>query len=248
MPVVNGTWSRENLTLAIQAHITTVVQHFKGACTSWDVVNEALNDGNGTFRQSIFFRVLGTDYIPIAFKAAAAADPDAKLYYNDFSIEFNNSKTEGALRIVKLIQDAGARIDGVGFQSHMIVGQTPTALTLAATLNRFVALGVEVALTELDIRFARLPANESMIEQQAIDYAEMVNGCLMVPKCVGVVVWQFTDKFSWIPSTFPGAGDACPFNANMTRKPAYTSVSALLAAASTAAAVRTSELDPSRMR
>jgi endo-1,4-beta-xylanase len=239
-PVRNGTWSRANLTLAIQTHITSVMQHFKGACYSWDVVNEALNDGNGTFRQSVFFQVLGTDYIPIAFKAAAAADPDVKLYYNDFSLEFNNSKTEGALGIVKLIQDAGARIDGVGFQAHMIVGQTPAAMNLAGVLNRFVALGVEVALTELDIRFASLPANSTMIEQQAIDYSEMVNACLFVPKCVGVVVWEFTDKFSWIPSTFPGAGDACPFQANMTRKSAYTSVSALLTAASTAAAMQNS--------
>ena len=212
--------------------------HYRGQCYSWDVVNEALND-NGTFRNSVFFNVLGTDYIPLSFKAAAAADPDAKLYYNDFSLEFNSNKTVGALNIVRLVQGAGERIDGVGFQAHMIVGQTPSRQQLTRVLNRFTDLGLEVALTELDVRFTRLPANGSAVQQQSADYVSMVGACLDVEQCVGVVVWQFTDKYSWIPTTFPGNGDACLFDQNMVRKPAYTAVSNLLASASTGSAAQT---------
>jgi endo-1,4-beta-xylanase len=79
--VANGTWTPSTLTAVIQTHIANVVGHYKGQCYSWDVVNEALND-NGTFRSSVFFTTLGTDFIPISFKAAALADPAAKLYYN----------------------------------------------------------------------------------------------------------------------------------------------------------------------
>ena len=96
--VTTTTWTNETLTAAIQSHVTNVMEHFKGQCYSWDVVNEALND-NGTFRDSVFFKVLGTDFIPIAFKAAAAADPQAKLYYNDFNLETIKAKADGAVKV-----------------------------------------------------------------------------------------------------------------------------------------------------
>lgn len=233
--ILTTSWTRDTLTAAINTHIANVVGHYAGACYSWDVVNEALNDGNGTFRNSVFFTTLGTDYIPLSFRAAAAADPAAKLYYNDFSLEFNGAKTDAALDIVRLVQNSSARIDGVGFQAHMTVGGTPSRDSLMSVFNRFIALGVEVAITELDIRMT-LPSNASSVEQQAKDYVSVVGACVSLPKCVGVVVWQFTDKYSWVPSTFQGTGDACLYDQNFQRKPAWSSVSALLAAATPAPA------------
>ncbi|KAJ4402343.1 hypothetical protein N0V82_010789 [Gnomoniopsis sp. IMI 355080] len=232
--ITTTAWTRNSLTAAIQTHISNVVGHYKGSCYSWDVVNEALNDGNGTFRNSVFFTTLGTDFIPISFKAAEAADPDAKLYYNDFSLEFDSSKTAAALDIVRLVQNSSARIDGVGFQGHFTAGGTPSAQSLMGVFNKFTSLGVEVAVTELDIRLT-LPSNASTVEQQAKDYVSVTNACLGTPKCVGIVVWQFTDKYSWVPSTFAGTGEACLYDENMAKKPAWTSVAvALQAAAATA--------------
>ncbi|KAH8909186.1 hypothetical protein BR93DRAFT_936716 [Coniochaeta sp. PMI_546] len=238
-------WTRATLTAAIQAHISNVVGHFKGQCYSWDVVNEALNE-NGTLRNDVFFQVLGTDFIPISFAAAAAADPAAKLYYNDFNLETSKAKADGAVRIVQLLQAAKVRIDGLGFQAHLDVGRTPNQTALTATLNRFTALGLEVAYTELDIAHTKLPADATALQQQAKDYVTVVGSCLAVAKCVGIVVWEFTDKYSWIPSTFPGKGDACLYDANFTKKPAYTSVSNFLAAAaaSTVAATNVSSGGP----
>lgn len=226
-PVSTGTWTPETLTPVIEAHISNVVTHYKGACYSWDVVNEALAD-NGTLRDSVFSRTLGADFIPISFRAAAAADPAAKLYYNDFSLEFNSNKTDGAVKIVQDLKAANVKIDGIGFQSHFQVGKTPSQDTLNKVMTRFTDLGLEVALTELDVRHDKLPADDAAIQQQAKDYGTVVKTCVDNAKCVGVVVWEFTDKYSWIPSTFSGAGDACLFDKDMKPKPAYAAVAAAL--------------------
>ncbi|KAL0932202.1 glycosyl hydrolase family 10 [Colletotrichum truncatum] len=236
--VSQGTWTRETLTPVIEAHVSNVVGHYKGQCYSWDVVNEALAD-NGTLRDSVFSRTLGEDFIPISFKAAAAADPGAKLYYNDFSLEFNSKKTDGAVKIVSDLKAAGVKIDGVGFQGHFEVGKTPSQDTLSKVMSRFIDMGLEVALTELDIRHNKLPADDAAVQQQAKDYASVVKTCVDTKQCVGVVVWEFTDKYSWIPSTFQGQGDACLFDKDMQPKPAYASVMAALGAAGANATVKT---------
>jgi endo-1,4-beta-xylanase len=117
--------------------------HYKGQCYAWDVVNEAIND-DGTWRPSPFYNTFQTDYFAIAFNAAKRADPAAKLYYNDYNLEYNQAKTDRAVELVKIVQAAGAPIDGVGLQAHLIVGSTPSRSNLATVLRRFTALGVEV--------------------------------------------------------------------------------------------------------
>ncbi|TDZ61789.1 Endo-1,4-beta-xylanase 5 [Colletotrichum trifolii] len=236
--VSQGTFTPETLTPVIEAHISNTVSHFAGACYSWDVVNEALAD-DGTLRPSVFSKTLQQDFIPVSFRAAAAADPGAKLYYNDFSLEFNSKKTDGAVKIVSDLKAAGVRIDGVGFQGHFEVGKTPSAAALARVFSRFTDLGLEVALTELDVRHKSLPAGDAAVQQQARDYAGAVKACVDTAKCVGVVVWEFTDKYSWIPQTFKGQGDACLFDKDMKPKPAYDAVKAVLGGGAAANATAT---------
>ncbi|KAH7350522.1 glycoside hydrolase superfamily [Rhexocercosporidium sp. MPI-PUGE-AT-0058] len=217
--VTGGTWTAATLTAALQNHITNEVTHYKGQCFAWDVVNEALND-NGTFRNSVFFRVIGQDYIKIAFEAAAAADPDVKLYYNDFGTEFPGAKSNAAQAIVKSLKAVGAKIDGVGFQAHFVVGGTPSKATQIANMGAFTALGVEVAITELDIRM-KLPSTDALVAQQKKDYQTTSAACVALTGCIGITVWDFDDKYSWIPSTFPGTGDGTMFDGRVTRKEAY---------------------------
>ena len=176
----------------MKAHITTEVTHYKGQCYAWDVVNEALND-DGTFRTDVFYNTIGEAYIQIAFETAAAADSTVKLYYNDYNIETAGTKATAALNIVKTVKAAGAKIDGVGFQGHFIVGSSPSKASLMSNLKSFTALGVEVALTELDVRMP-LPSTSALLEQQSTDYANAVGACLAVTDCVGVTVWDFDDK------------------------------------------------------
>ncbi|KAH7306039.1 family 10 glycosyl hydrolase [Stachybotrys elegans] len=232
--VRNGGFSSSTLQSVITTHINNVMGHFRGQCYAWDVVNEAVDD-NGSWRSSVFYNTMGTSFLPFSFRAARAADPNTKLYYNDYNLEYNGAKTNRAVELVNIIQQAGAPIDGVGFQAHLIVGTTPTRSQLATVLRRFTALGVEVAYTELDIRHESLPPSSSALARQGGDYAAVVQSCLDVDACVGITIWGFTDRFSWIPGTFPGTGAALLYDDNYNRKPAWTSVSSVLAAAATGA-------------
>nr|AUS45865.1 glycoside hydrolase family 10 protein [Coniochaeta hoffmannii] len=220
--VTAATWDKANLTAMLRQHVHTEASHWRGQCYAWDVVNEGLNE-DGTYRSDVFYDVLGEDYIKIAFEEAARADPDAKLYYNDYNIESPGPKSEGAKRIVKLIQDAGLRIDGVGLQSHFVVGSTPTIDQQIANMRGFTDMGVDVAITELDIRL-QTPATAESLAQQSVDYRTSVGACMQVKRCVGVTVWDFYDPFSWVPGVFTGYGDATLWFANFTKHPAYNGV------------------------
>ena len=158
----------------------------------------------------MFYNTLGTNFVSIALQAARAADPAAKLYINDYNIEAQGAKATAMLNLVKSLQAANVPIDGVGFQCHFIVGQVPT--TFQANLQAFTALGIEVAITELDIRMT-LPTTTALLAQQQKDYQSVIAACQNVKGCVGVTVWDWTDKYSWVPNTFSGQGEACPWDA-----------------------------------
>ncbi|KAK0624418.1 glycoside hydrolase superfamily [Immersiella caudata] len=232
--VRSGSWNRQTLTAVMESHIANVMRHYLGQCYAWDVLNEAVDD-SGQWRDSVFLRVFGTDYFPLSFNLAKKYDTETKLYYNDYNLEYNGAKTTKTVELVQIIQRAGAPIDGVGFQAHLVVGSTPSRTNLATTLRRFTSMGVDVAYTELDIRHENtpLPAPASAQITQGNDYANVVGSCLDVDRCVGVTVWGYTDKYSWIPGTFPGTGDALLYNSNFQKKAAWTSVSSVLAAAAT---------------
>ncbi|CZR67048.1 related to endo-1,4-beta-xylanase [Phialocephala subalpina] len=217
------TWSKENLTEALIAHVTAEATHWKGKCYAWDVLNEALND-DGTYRNDTFLAVLGPEYIKIAFKAAAAADPDAKLYYNDCNIERVSNKSDSARKnIIKFLQDDNIRIDGIGLQSHFTVGRSPSLDDQISNMRLFADLGLEIAITELDVRVPD-PPNSTGLEMQSKVYEESVGACVQVDECVGVTVWDFYDPFSWVPDTFPGMGSATLYFANFTKHPAYQGI------------------------
>ncbi|KAL4892763.1 glycoside hydrolase superfamily [Aspergillus ambiguus] len=226
--VSSGSWTNATLIAAMKNHITNVVTHYKGRCYAWDVVNEALNE-DGTYRNSVFYQIIGEAYIPIAFAAAAAADPSAKLYYNDYNTEYAGAKATAAQNIVKLVKSYGAKIDGMGIQAHLIVGNVASSSNLASVLKSFTALGVEVSYTELDIRMT-LPSTSALLAQQATDYQNVAAACVATSGCVGITIWDWTDKYSWVPSTFSGQGAACPWDSNLAKKPAYNGILAGLGA------------------
>lgn len=200
---------------------------------------EPFND-DGTFRSDVFYDTLGESFIPIALRAARAADPFAKLYINDYNIESPGPKSTAHQQLVKSLKAQGVPIDGIGIQGHLIVGELPANIT--ENLEAFTKLGVEVAITELDIRMT-LPSTPALLEQQKKDYETVISACKAVEKCIGVTVWDFTDKYSWVPSTFAGQGDACPWDEvrqiphmyvsssflhctlqNLVRKPSYDGI------------------------
>ena len=225
---VNGVPAAE-LLATMRNHVTTVATHYRGQVAHWDVVNEPFNE-DGTRRQSVFQQRIGDSYIAEAFRAARAADPTAKLYLNDFNVEGVNAKSTAMFNLVQSLQQQGVPIDGVGLQGHIILGQTPS--TLQQNIQRFANLGLDVAITELDIRM-NLPRDAAKDAQQANEYRAVVNACLAVTRCVGITVWDYTDKYSWIPGVFPGQGAALPYDENLNRKPAYSAIHDALAGGTT---------------
>ena len=129
-------------------HITTIASRYDGKIFSWDVVNEALNE-DGTMRKSIFLEKLGDDFVVEAFRLAQKAAPHTELYYNDYNIE-QPKKRAGAIALIKKIQAAGVRIDGVGIQGHWRASNIPLA-DIEESIKEFSALGVKVMFTELDL-------------------------------------------------------------------------------------------------
>ncbi|KAL2074011.1 hypothetical protein VTL71DRAFT_7789 [Oculimacula yallundae] len=220
--VESKSWTKATLTAAMVNHITKVAKHWKGQCYAWDVVNEALNE-DGTYRNSTFLHHIGPEYIKIAFRAAAKADPGAKLYYNDYNLERVSDKTNAARKIIKSLQDDNIRIDGVGLQAHRVAGGTPSLKQQVENMRKFADLDVEIAVTELDVRID-LPTNKTNLAQQAVDYANTVEACLTVDACVGVTVWDFYDPFSWIPDVFPGQGAGTLWFPDFTKHPAYDAI------------------------
>ncbi|GAB1315052.1 Glycosyl hydrolase family 10 [Madurella fahalii] len=213
-------WTKEELAEVVERHVREVAGYYKGQCYAWDVVNEAL-DEDGSYRESVFYRVLGEEYIKLAFRVAAEADPEAKLYYNDYGIERPGSvKTEGAKRLVKMLKDAGIRIDGVGMQAHLHADNHPSAEDLVKTMEGYSELVDEVAFTELDVRI-KMPVNETKLEWQKECYQKVVTACVQVEKCVGITVWDFYDPFSWVPHVFAENGAALLWFEDFSKHPAY---------------------------
>jgi endo-1,4-beta-xylanase len=205
---------------AMEAHITTEVTHYKGEVYSWDVVNEPFND-DGTYRADPFYNAMGSGYIADALRTAHAADPNAKLYLNDYNIEGSGAKADAMYSLAQSLLSQGVPLNGIGFESHFILGQVPT--TMQANMQRFANLGLDVAVTELDDRI-QLPATTADLTQQATDFSTVVKDCLAISRCVGVSQWGVGDADSWIPGTFSGYGAATMYDDNYQPKPAYNAV------------------------
>ncbi len=147
---------RATLLKRMHDHILTVVGRYKGRIKGWDVVNEALNE-DGTLRQSQWMKIVGEDYLLKAFQFAHEADPDAELYYNDYSLE-NTPKRKSAIALIRKLQSQGIHIAAVGLQGHYKM-DWPTMGQVDSTIEAFAKLGVKVNITELDIDV--VPATQS---------------------------------------------------------------------------------------
>jgi endo-1,4-beta-xylanase len=162
---------------------------YRGRIYAWDVVNEVFEE-NGTFRNSVFYRLLGEQFIDLAFRTARAADPNAKLYINDYNLDGPGAKVDAMIALIGRLRSRGVPIDGVGSQAHLILGQVGG---VATQLQRLANTGLDVAITELDIRIPT-PITATKMDQQYSDYYTVTKACLNIPRCVGITVWGISDK------------------------------------------------------
>lgn len=201
----DGTFvNRKELLKRMRDHIKTVVGRYKGRIKGWDVVNEALNE-DGTLRQSLWYKIIGPDYIVEAFKAAHKADPQAELYYNDYSLE-NEPKRNGAVALIKKLQAAGCHVTGIGSQEHDNL-EWPTTQQVDTMISAFAALGIKVMVTELDIDV--LPqvgrAGSAEVGQTAASHPELNPYVDGLPDAVQQ---QLADRYAALFATFLKHKDA----------------------------------------
>jgi endo-1,4-beta-xylanase len=214
-----GHYDRKQLIAVLHEHIAKVVGHYRGRIAEWDVVNEAIAD-DGSLRHSIWRDVIGVQYIAMAFRFAHEADPGARLVYNDYGIEAPGRKADIVYLLVKALKDRGVPIDAVGFQTHVDTRPIPG---FAKNLARFAALGVDVELTEVDVRL-RDGHGEAALRDQAEAYRRIVRSCRAVPRCREIVFWGLDDANSWIPDAYPHFGDATLLDRDLHAKPAFGAV------------------------
>jgi endo-1,4-beta-xylanase len=197
--LTDGGFSREELMSILEDHIKTVAGHYRGRVEAWDVVNEAVAD-DGSLRHTIWLDTIGPEYIDLAFQWAREADPDARLFYNDYGGEGLGAKSDAIYALVSDLKERGVPIDGVGLQVHTSIAWPPLPQDVAANIARLGALGLDVRISEMDVRIQDgTGTTEQKLAAQAEVYRNMANVCVASPACSAFMMWGFTDKYSWIP-------------------------------------------------
>jgi endo-1,4-beta-xylanase len=233
-----GEVSRATLVARLERYITNVLTHFKGRVYAWDVVNEAFQfdeagaktDANG-MRLNDYRRIIGPEYIEIAFRAAAKADPDALLFYNDYETQ-HPKKVAAIVALVKDFKARGVKIDGVGHQSHGARGW-PKVADVEVAIDAYAAFGVTQHVTELDIALNQnladtlvTSATSELLNAQAERYRELMTLYMKKRQQVSaVLVWGIGDAFTWLTS-WPSKRFEAPllFDTQLKAKPAYTAM------------------------
>jgi endo-1,4-beta-xylanase len=229
---VSALTSASEVRSAMTNHITQVMSHFRGKVVAWDVVNEAWNDDGMSMRNSVFQQRLGNAFVDEAFQAARAADSTAKLYYNDFGTEGNSAKANAVYTMVQSMKTRGIPIDGVGMQMHTRKGNgAPTVAQFIANMQRLVALGLEVAITEMDVSLCGTETLDARLEEQRTRFHDIVEACIAEPGCKSVTVWGVTDQYSWLNDNLSAAGCSGSdlprpllWDDGYQKKPAYSGV------------------------
>lgn len=220
-------WTPATLNKALADHIANVVGHFKGKVYAWDVVNEPFNE-DGTIRSTVWynkpgigFAGQGTKTVEQALRWAHAADPDAKLFVNEYGADRIGPKSDAMYRMAKDFVKRGVPLSGIGFELHVTPSfDDPETLdSLRQNLRRFAALGLEVQFTEVDVQLH--DGSAASLKTEASIYKDLLSICLHQPACTAFQSWGFTDRHSWIPGHYHGYGWALPFDQDYKPKPAF---------------------------
>ncbi len=202
------TATRQNARQLLTDHIRTVVSHFRGRMQSWDVVNEAVNPADGRpdgLRNSPWLQLIGPDYIELAFRTAAEADPEAILTYNDFDIETDQrrqvEKRRQVLALLRRLKAAGVPVGALGIQSHLHAADPKPGASLTAFIRTCAQMGLQVFVTEMDVNCHGLDLNqEKRDELVARIYRDYLDRVLAEPNVPIALTWGITSAYSWLNS------------------------------------------------
>lgn len=232
----NNTVNRKNAEQVLINHIKTVAGHYAGKMHSWDVVNEALEVSHGRsdgLRKSPWLKFLGPEYIDIAFRTAAEADPQALLVYNDFQFETdkpgNEARRTKVLRLLERLKSSGVPIHALGIQSHLGASRTGfTGKKLKGFLRDVASLDLKILVTEMDITDKQLLNVAVRDRSIATVYEDYLAVVLDEPATIAVLTWGISDRYTWL-STFEPRKDGTPvrplpLDAQLQRKLAWNAI------------------------
>ena len=229
----NAIESRAEAERELVDHIETVVSRYRGAIPSWDVVNEPLAEwpeDESSLRPSIWAAQIGPDYLSIALRAAAAADPDARLVLNEYDVEFAGprfaARRKALVRLLRSLRDRDVPLHAVGLQAHLFADRDIDRDGLQALLKEIAALELDVLITELDVIDDELPGKvserDALVAGVAGRFLESV--CDVVrPKAI--LTWGLSDRYTWVPTYFKRADGMAnrplPLDSDLKRKPLF---------------------------
>ena len=188
---------KQHVQQVMLGHIAKVVDRYEGKISTWDVINEPIADyeqfyqGGGELRDHVWYRAMGEDYIAKAFRAAHEADPDAKLFINDYGLEQDGERWDTFYSLVKRLKQQGVPIDGVGFQAHVYeqADRIPTDV-LRAHIQALEQLGLQSRISEIDVY------TDDGQTVQADEYSKVLKTCLDLPSCVSYTTWGVSDRYN----------------------------------------------------
>ena len=235
--LTDGNYSSAEAAAILLEYINAVVGRYKGQIIEWDVVNEASHTppSPAAWRPSYWYNQLGGNYMDLAFRWAHAADPNAKLYFNDTGGEGLGGRSDAIYGMVKGLVDRGVPIDGVGLEMHETVDSAPSQADLSSNLARLGALGLQTRITEMEVGVktdASGNASAADLSAQAKVYKSVLDACLVNANCMGLVTYPLADVDSWIGNAVPGYGASALLDSQYRAKPAYTAVADELVAMS----------------
>jgi endo-1,4-beta-xylanase len=214
-------------------HIRTVVSRYRGAIPSWDVVNEPLVDfpeSSASLRPCVWTKHLGADYLTIALRTTAVADPSARLVLNEYDVEFKGAryaaKRRALLQLLRTLRDKGVPLHGVGLQAHLFADRAIDRDGLQAFLAEIAALKLDVLITELDVVDYELPGKvserDALVAKKASEFLAAVSEVVR-PKAI--LTWGLSDRYTWVPIYFTRPDGMpnrpLPLDANLKRKPLF---------------------------
>ncbi len=235
----------DNPHTVLETHIRRVVEQYAGSVQAWDVVNEAVEPKDGRIdglRKSIWLDAIGPGYIDLAFHTARAADPQAKLVYNDHGLDHADFETtrkrQAVLELLHGMRERNVPIDALGLQGHLWADRAFDAVGLRRFIRDVARLGLDVYVTELDVTDVRLPDDRYRDEAVARLTGDYLTAALAEPAVKGITTWGLSDKYSWLntasaPWAHRSDGElerGLPLDAACRRKPMWTAIADVLSA------------------
>jgi endo-1,4-beta-xylanase len=228
---LKGTLNHQNAKQIFIGHIETVVKRYAGKVHSWDVVNEAIDVGDGRsdgLRNDLWVRFLGVDFIDLAFRTAARLDPKALLVYNETNLE-NQVQQVAVLKLLKYLKSQGTPVHALGIQSHLNATLDFNPKRFRKFLQNVTSLGLKIMITELDVTDTDLPMN---IEQRdrivSGVYEDYLSAALAEKSVISVINWGLTDRHTWITDRLPrrdgAAARPLPFDLDLKPKLAWNAI------------------------